>query len=316
MQPLPRERLGPTDVEIAPIGVGCWQWGDRRMWGFEPRRDIQQAREAFNAALDAGVTLFDTAESYGRGLSERMLGRFVRESGRKAFIASKFAPLPWRVQAGALPAALDGTLARMKLGHIDLYQVHFPWSPRAIETWMDQMADEVEAGRIRYVGVSNFNRDQMLRAHEALNRRGIWLVSNQVHYSLLHREPERIGLIDAARAHGISVIAYSPLEQGVLSGRYYPGGPAPTGMRRWRGHFRNIGKVMPLVEALDVLAKSYGRTPSQVALNWLARQPGVIAIPGARNAGQARDNAAALTFTLEDRDAELLDRVSYAVSRS
>ncbi len=174
--------LPGTDVAIPPLGVGTNSWSPSTLEG---------ARQAMLASLDAGITLIDTAEVYGFGGSERAIGQILRESGRSAIVATKFAPVPWRVGTSSWKRALTASLDRLGLDRVDLYQVHWPFSVAAIEGLMDWLADEVAGGRVTAVGVSNYGEQQMRRAHAALAKRGIPLASNQVNYSLLHRRRRR-----------------------------------------------------------------------------------------------------------------------------
>ena len=174
---------------------------------------------------------------------------------------------------------------------------------------MEALAREVRAGRIGAVGVSNFDAARMRRAHAALAARGIPLFSNQVHYSLLHRAPETNGVLDACRELGVTLIAYQPLASGALTGKYRPG-TLPTGYRRHLAAFRRLAEAMPLVEELARIGGAHGRSAAQVAIHWLARRPGVLPIPGAKNARQARDNASAIDFRISDAEAALLDAAS------
>jgi len=307
---LPSIHLGPTGVELRPLGLGAWAWGDKRVWQFDPVTGPSDAREAWQATLDAGITLVDTAEMYGSGKSEEIVGQLQKESGRPVFIATKFAPLPYRVSSAELPKALYRSLARLQLETVDLYQVHWPWSLLRISALMDRMADAVEAGQVRYVGVSNYNEGQMRRAHAALARRGVPLVSNQVHYNLLTRGPESNGVLAACRELNVTLIAYSPLAQGALTGKYRPETARAGGIRRWRGPFRNLDKVMPVVETLEKVGREHGRTAGQVALNWLARQDHVLPIPGAKNGRQAAENAGSIDFDITEAEAAEIERVS------
>ncbi|MGH2368394.1 MAG: aldo/keto reductase, partial [Chloroflexota bacterium] len=222
-------QLGHTDVRISPLGVGTWAWGDRLFWGYGRGYGDADLQAAFQGSLGAGVTLFDTAEIYGRGQSERLLGRFchaiARDQVPQPVVATKFFPFPWRLRRQDLLRALRGSLQRLGLERVDLYQMHWPYAPVPIETWMDALADAVEAGLARAVGVSNYNVKQLRRAHAALARRGVPLASNQVQYSLLHRRPERDGVAQACRDLGVTLIAYSPLELGLLTGKYTPDTP-------------------------------------------------------------------------------------------
>ena len=194
--PVDRVPLGATGIQISPMGIGTWAWGDTWFWqygkGGYTDADLDAA---YQASLAHGITFFDTAEMYGRGRSERLLGQFARKAGWPVVITTKFFPLPWRVSKGQLMRALRHSLDRLGLESVDLYQMHWPFPPVSIDTWMDAMADAVQAGLIRAVGVSNYNAEQTRRAHDALARRGVPLASNQVDYSLLQRKPETNGLL-------------------------------------------------------------------------------------------------------------------------
>lgn len=305
-QVLPSVRLGPTDLTFRPIGVGTWQWGNGRYWKFDPKRGPQQAKAAFHASLDAGITFFDTAEIYGGGMSEKLLGALMHVSGRRPFVATKFAPLPYRLSSATMTRALEHSLARLRIERVDLYQVHWPWSLLKMGSLVERLADAVDQGQVRYVGVSNFSAVQMVDAHRRLAEYGIPLVSNQVHYSLLRREAETNGVLETCRALDITLIAYSPLEQGALSGTHRPGTRRPAGLRRFKRAFRHPSRVLPVINELESVAARYGRTPSQVALNWLARQGGVLPIPGARDGRHAADNARAVDFEITDEEAHRL----------
>jgi aryl-alcohol dehydrogenase-like predicted oxidoreductase len=177
---------------------------------------------------------------------------------------------------------------------------------------MDALADAVEAGLTRYIGVSNYNLEQMRRAHAALAKRGIPLVSNQVEYSLVQQSPRINGLLEACQEMDITLIAYSPLGRGALTGKYRPG-RAPQDARRYYGQFKQdkLEQLAPLLDAMDEIGQAHGgKSVAQVALNWLARQPNVFPIPGAKNARQAQDNAAAIDWRMSDEEAQRLDERS------
>lgn len=303
---LPDMPLGPTDLLVRPLGVGTNSWTDEA--GADP--DATNPAAAVEAALAAGVSVFDTAEIYNRGASERALGRALAGSDAGAFVATKFAPLPWRLTTGSLPRALDASLGRLQRETADLYQIHFPFTLLRIPGLMNRLADAVEAGRIRHAGVSNYSAAQMRAAHAALARRGVPLVSNQVNYSLLNRAPERNGLLDACRELDVTLIAYFPLASGMLTGKYRAGGRKATGFRRFSGNFRDPERLEPLLQALDEIGQTHGRSSAQVAINWLARQENVLPIPGARHARQARENAGAIDFAITDAEAARLTELS------
>ncbi|MGQ9841695.1 MAG: aldo/keto reductase [Anaerolineae bacterium] len=301
--------LGKTDVRVPPLGLGTWQWGDSMFWGYGKGYAESEIRAAFDASLAAGITFFDTAEVYGRGRSERFLGRFSAGRRNGLVIATKFMPLPWRLSKGQLLAALRKSLERLELAQVDLYQIHWPFPPRPIEFWADALADAVQAGLVRAVGVSNYSADQMRRAHAVLAKRGVPLASNQVEYSLLHREPERNGVLDACRELGVTLIAYSPLAQGLLTGKYTPENP-PPGFRGRRYRGERLARIQPLIGRLrEVGAAHGGKGPNQVALNWLICQ-GAIPIPGAKNARQAQENAGALGWRLTESEMAELAEIS------
>ena len=298
--------LGQSPVRVVPLGLGTWAWGDRAVWGYGGAYGEKEVREAFQASLDGGVNFLDTAEMYGRGLSERMVGELTR--GRSLVIATKFMPVRW--SASTLPGALDASLARLERSQVDLYQIHWPvpWLP--IRSLMNRLADAVKAGKVKAVGVSNFSERQMRTAHSALAAHGVPLASNQVEYSLLHRKPESSGVLAACRELGVTLIAYSPLAKGALSGKY-SGTVRPSGARRWMPSF-GVGRMEQAESTLQVVravAERHGKTPSQVALRWLIQQ-GTVPIPGAKDGKQAADNAGALGFSLEKGEMDELDRVS------
>jgi aryl-alcohol dehydrogenase-like predicted oxidoreductase len=301
-----RVRIGTSGPVVSALGVGTWAWGDKLIWGFGRGYGESDLRAAFDSALRGGIDFFDTAEVYGRGRSERFLGGFATSCGRRLVIASKFMPFPWRIRRGALRRALARSLDRLGIKKIDLYQVHWPYPPVAIETWMNGMADAVEAGLVGAVGVSNYDVVQMKRAHAALAARGVSLASNQVQYSLLSRSPERTGLMGACRELGVTLIAYSPLAMGVLTGKYDPQNP-PPGLRRGRYRKRGLARTADLIEKIRDIGRAHGgKSPAQVALNWVIRK-GALPIPGAKNGEQMEDNKGALGWELTPEDMAILD---------
>jgi aryl-alcohol dehydrogenase-like predicted oxidoreductase len=301
--------LGKTDIQITPLGIGAWQWGDRIMWAYGQTHTDADIHAAYRAALDNGVNWFDTAEVYGMGRSEQLLGENVRSTQENPpLVASKFFPFPWRLSKGQLLRALRGSLRRLGSERVDLYQVHMPFPPIPVETWADALADAVQAGLTRAVGVSNYNADQMLRADIALGKRGVPLASNQVPYSLLNRKVERDGLLKLCQERGITLIAYSPLEKGILSGKYTPENP-PAGMRSRMYNAAYLTKAFPLIRLVQKIAQDCGKTAAQVALNWLICK-GAVPIPGAKNAAQAEANAGALGWRLTAEQVAALDAAS------
>lgn len=301
--------LGATDIRISPMGIGTWAWGDRWYWGYGRTYNEADVQGAFRAASAAGINLYDTAEVYGFGRSERLLGQFAHGDGQQVAIATKFMPFPWRLRRQSLVHALKGSLNRLEMEQVVLYQIHWPFPPVAIETWMEGLAEVVKEGLALAVGVSNYNVDQLRRAHAALASWGVPLASNQVEYSLWQRDPERTGLLDACRELGVTLIAYSPLAQGLLTGKYTADSP-PPGLRRRRIRRRRLLQIEPLIALLREIGEAAGgKTPAQVALNWLICK-GTVPIPGAKNAQQAEGNVGALGWRLTDEQVSALDTAS------
>jgi aryl-alcohol dehydrogenase-like predicted oxidoreductase len=291
------------------MGVGAWSWGDRFYWGYGRKFGRRDVGEAFHISLEAGLDFFDTAEAYGQGSSEIILGELEREAGARLIIASKFMPFPWRLRKQDLLSVLRRSLRRLGRDRLELYQIHWPLPPVPIETWMEGMADALRVGLVSAVGVSNYNLGQMQRAVSTLHRFGIPLRSNQVLYSLMDREPERSGLLEACQRQGIALIAYSPLAQGLLTGKYSLNAPPPL-HRRMRAGRARLARAEAIVNVMRNIGEGYGgKSPSQVALNWVIRK-GAIPIPGAKDGKQAEDNLGALGWQLSDEDVQQLDRAS------
>ena len=299
------------ELNIAPLGVGAWAWGTTRLWGYGKEYDRSDVGKAFRASMAEGVTLVDTAEMYGNGASERIIGEILREGGFEGtpVIATKFAPLPYRFSAKSLLKAVDKSLERLGVETIDLYQIHFPNPIFKISSLMDALAETVKAGKVRRVGVSNYGADQMKRAHDRLASYGVSLASNQVEYSLLRRAPETNGVLEASRDLGVTLIAYSPIAKGLLTGKYGPG-DRPVGLVRRMGRAfseQNLKKIEPVVNLLREIGEAHNKQPAQVALNWLITQKHTFPIPGAKNEHQARQNAGALGWEMDGEEAEKLE---------
>ena len=291
------------------IGTGTWAWGDRIFWGYGQEYHDEEIQGAFDACIHNDICFFDTAEVYGQGKSEELLGLFMSQAGKQVKISTKFMPFPWRLNRGSLLNALKGSLNRLGRNEVDLYQIQMPLPPVTIETWMEALAEAVQAGLTRAVGVSNFNGHQLEKAQAVLIREGIQLASNQVEYNLLNREAEFNGLIEQCQALGVKVIAYSPLALGLLSGKYTPENP-PKGLRYRRYGREDLETIQPLIQKLNQLGIAHGdKTPAQVALNWVICK-GALPIPGAKNASQVVQNAGAVGWNLEEDEIGALDEIS------
>jgi aryl-alcohol dehydrogenase-like predicted oxidoreductase len=300
-------------LHAVEMGLGAWQWGDRIIWGYGQTHTDKEIRETFDVSLNLGVRFVDTAEIYGSGYSERLLGKFLKEIEQPVLVATKFFPWPWRFTAGTIPRALKGSLERLKLDSVDLYQIHWSTPVMSPETMMDGMAECVQRGWTRTVGVSNFDERKMIRAYVALMRHGIPLASNQVHYSLLRRDPEKDGTLARCKDLGIRLIAYSPLEMGLLTGKYSAQNP-PAGVRGAQ-YAEMLKRIPPLIDLMQEIALNHGdKTVSQVALNWLICK-GALPIPGAKNIRQAEQNAGGAGWRLTDDEVAKLDEESDKVNQ-
>jgi aryl-alcohol dehydrogenase-like predicted oxidoreductase len=295
-------------LHAVEMGLGAWQWGDRMVWQYGQNYSDKEVQDAFNLSIDEGVRFIDTAEAYGSGLSERLLGRFIKETDQPVLIATKYFPFPWRLTASSIPRALKSSLERLDAESVDLYQIHWPTPLISVDRQMDGMAECVKSGMTRTVGVSNFNQSRMLTAYSALARQNIPLASNQVHFSLLNKSAEKNGLLARCKELGVRFIAYSPLEQGLLTGKYNVNN-RPPGARG--GTYANIlPKIEPLIKLMTTIGQDHsGKSNSQVALNW-AICKGTLPIPGAKNIKQAQENAGALGWKLTEDEIAKLDEVS------
>jgi aryl-alcohol dehydrogenase-like predicted oxidoreductase len=313
-------QLGRSSIAISPIGLGCWQFseGSGLVGGYWPALPQETTHQIVAAVLAAGINWFDTAEAYGGGRSEAALSRALVAAGKsngEVVIATKWQPFA-RI-ASSITRTISERRRHLAPFDIDLYQVHGPYAFASVTGLMNAMADLVERGEISAVGVSNFSARQMRAAHRALAARGITLVSNQVRYNLVNRRIERNGVLAAAKELGVTIIAYSPLAQGVLSGKFHrdPGLiQSRPGPRKRLPSFRRRGleRTRSLVVALEEIGRAHGASASQVALNWVLNAQGVIvvAIPGATTVEQARDNAAAMSLRLDGTDMRRLDELS------
>ncbi len=286
---------------LSVVGLGTWQFGSPE-WGYGRDYARDTAGDIVSAALEAGITLFDTAEVYGFGASERILGRALAGRRGEAFVASKLmpvAPVPWLVRRRGAASA-----RRLGIERMDLYQIHQP-NPVVPDTvTMRGVRDLLDQSLVDEVGVSNYDLARWRRAEAALGSR---VLSNQVRYSLVDRRPER-RLIPWAERAGRIIIAYSPLAQGLLTGRYDPHNPPGGAVRRGNPLFlpESLRRARGLVATLREVAEAHGATPAQVALAWTVRHPNVVAIPGASRPGQARANAAAADLRLTDGEVTAL----------
>jgi len=309
--------LGKTDLLVTPIGLGVMELAGGgglvgRMFPVIPQ---EEKNAIIKAALDGGINFFDTAEMYGAGVSERSLATGLKAAGksdRDVIIETKWQP--FLRTARNIGVTIDDRLRFLDGYSIANYMIHQPYSFSSPEAEMNAMADLVEAGKIRSVGVSNFNAERMRRAHAALAKRGLPLALNQMRYSLLHREIETNGVLQTAKELGVTIVAYTPVARGVLTGKYHkdPGMLEKlTGYRKSMMK-RDVERTRPLIAVMDEIASSHAATIAQVALNWLILFNGesVVTIPGATKVHQAQESAGAIQFDLSKDELARLDEAS------
>ncbi|MCU4184274.1 aldo/keto reductase [Acidiferrimicrobium sp. IK] len=283
---------------VSAVGLGTWQFGSRE-WGYGAAYAGGEAARIVERALDLGVTLFDTAEIYGRGRSETILGRALAGRRDEVFLATKYAP--FFPHPAAVRRHAQASLRRLGTDSVDLYQVHWPNPLAPSGPMFGALADLKRAGLVAHVGVSNHSPAGWRSAEAAF---GGPILSNQVEYNLVTRGPEA-ELLPWAQANDRLIIAYSPLAQGAFSGRW-SATSRPGGVRSFKPLFtpENMRRAEDLRATLSSVAAGYGATPSQVALAWLLRRPNVVVIPGASSVAQLEGNVAAadLDLTAEDDD--------------
>jgi aryl-alcohol dehydrogenase-like predicted oxidoreductase len=306
-----RIALGDSGVGVPPLGVGTWAWGDKGTWGmggYDTSYSEETILDAWLACLEAGVVLFDTAEVYGGGESERIIGRLLAHDPAvrsRVVIASKFMPSPWKLSVtSALVSAARASLQRLGTDTIDLYQIHGPISLRSHGALADALAAAHAEGLVKAVGVSNYSPAETRSMDAALRQRGLRLASNQIEFSLLRTMPEKVGLLECCAELGVVPLAYSPIGQGRLTGKYSAANP-PSKKRTFSAH--PMEEVDRIVEVLRRVGAAHGgRTPSQVALAWIIAK-GAVPIPGAKNRRQAEENAGALGWRMDDDELAALD---------
>jgi aryl-alcohol dehydrogenase-like predicted oxidoreductase len=294
-----------ANTRISRIGLGTWQFGSRE-WGYGSSYAGQEAHAIVRRALELGVTLFDTAEIYGLGRSERILGQALGQDRASAFLATKVFPvLP---VAPVVEQRAVASANRLGVRRLDLYQVHQPNPVVRDGTIMRGMRALQRVGLVGEVGVSNYSLGRWRAAETALGSR---VLSNQVRYSLVARSPER-DLLPFAETAGHVLIAYSPLAQGLLSGRYHRDHRPANRVRMANPLFlpENLERAGDLIATLREVADAHAATPAQIALAWVIRRPAVVAIPGASSLAQLESNVAAAGIDLTDDEYQALSTAS------
>jgi aryl-alcohol dehydrogenase-like predicted oxidoreductase len=304
--------LGDSDLRVSEICLGTWTT-------FGGSVDDDAAIALVDEAFDLGINFFDTANVYSEGRSEEVLGRALAKRPRDSYVVATkvYGEMPngdRGLSREQVLKQIDASLGRLGLDHVDLYQCHSWDEDVPVEETLGALTEVVDAGKARYIGVSNWSGEQIRGAVELARERGFAkIVSSQPEYSLLHRDPEE-DVIPASRENGVSQIVYSPLAQGVLSGKYRPGeafaeGTRASGRNEWMGEY--LGEeTLERVQRLRPIADGLGITVAQLALAWILREPNVAsAIVGSSRPEQLRDNAAASGVQLDAATVQAVETV-------
>ncbi len=299
-------RLGGLEIKVSVIGLGCWQFGDPN-WGWGTELNEEKAIEIIREAYNLGINFFDTAEIYGEGTSEIVLGKALKGIRDDVVIATKVAP--FHLRYNDVIKACNKSLERLATNVIDLYQIHWPHFYIPLKETASALDELYKQGKIRAVGVSNFPVALIKELRKHLKYAP--LVSNQVQYNLLERLVEK-EIKRYARLNKMSIIAYSPLAQGLLTGKYNPSNVPQDPIRKNKALFKkeNLEKISSVLKELEIIASRYGKKINQIALNWLISHPDVIAIPGAKNLEQLKENAASADFELKRKDFQEISRLT------
>ncbi|HKZ48154.1 MAG TPA: aldo/keto reductase [Thermoplasmata archaeon] len=298
--------LGRSGLRVSEIGLGMWQAGEP-IWGKDYTED--ECVAAMRRAHELGITLIDTAEGYGHGRSEEVVGRAVKEIGRENLVLATKVHHP---RYEHVLKACDASLKRLAVKEIDLYQVHWPdpWAQVPLRHTFRALEELHRDGKIRAIGVSNFAVRDLEEARSLLSRTDI--ASNQVRYNLIDREVEE-QVVPYCKRENITVLAWSPLAKGILTGKYEPGKARPSDeLRKDSPSFReaNLKEYEKVLGPLREIAAKLGKTPGQVALNWLMRDGNAVPIPGAKRVEQAEENAGAAGWRISRAEVETLRQAS------
>ena len=305
-------KLGNSQITIPQLCVGTWAWGNN--WISDNEASMSDLNDVFQNAVTKGIDFFDTAEVYGNGNSEKILGELMRRNSKKVRVASKFNPRLDRQTDHPMEEALKGSLKRLNLDAISLYYIHVVEMESNIEKWVNQLGDVYKEGLVDAVGVSNYHYNNFLRAYELLDKRGIHLSAVQVHYSLINREHEFSGLLDECKKLGVAFFGYMPLAQGLLTGKYSKD-KLPRGMIREQLYCeKTFDDIERLLATLKSIGNKYGKAPAQIALNWVMSK-GIVPIVGARDKEQIIANIESTDLSLSAEEIEVLDEMTKSNTR-
>lgn len=308
--------LGKTSIKLTALGLGAWQFsqGQGLVGGFWPTLDDELIAQIVQEAWMGGIRWFDTAEIYGHGASEGALSKALKTlqiSSDEVMIATKWWPLGRTYRS--LGASVPRRLQSLQGYPITLYQIHQPWALSSLKAQAEALIHLLREKLVYAAGVSNFSAPAMREMAHRLNDAGFPLASNQMRFNLLDRSIEKNGVLNEAENLGVAIIAYSPLQQGLLSGKFHQAGTHPTGFRRWSPYMskKYLARTRPLIDLLGEMGQRYHKTAAQVSLNWIiSAHPQMLAIPGATKPEQARQLADTLSFRLSEDEYQTLTNLS------
>ncbi|MFX0091695.1 MAG: aldo/keto reductase [Candidatus Hodarchaeota archaeon] len=291
--------LASSTTQISQIGLGTMQLGSKE-WGYGIDFDRETAFKIIYKAFDLGINLIDTAEIYAMGNSERIIGEAIKGHDRESIIiCTKF--FPKAIRPSSVIRALKGSLERLQTSYVDIYLIHWPLHTPPIGKTLKHMEKIADDGLVRFIGVSNFSKKGWERAQSVMSSHKVEV--NQLKYHMIKNEIEK-DILPYARSEQALIMAYSPLAQGWLTGKYSADKPGPKGIRRLNRLFsrKNLRRGEPLFTVLRDIAQERDISAAQLALNWVIRDPHVVAIPGAKSVAQVEDNARAAEFELSEEE--------------
>ena len=316
--------VGAGALSLSPMGIGTWSWGNQFVWGYDESMD-PELQSVFNAAVDAGVNLFDTADSYGTGngldgRSEVLIGTFLRQCPSTKVdgvnVATKFAAYPWRITRESVVRAARDSCERLGKESVELGQLHWStgnYQPLQERALWGGIADAYDLGLIKAIGLSNYGPKQLRKIHAYMSGRGVPIATLQVQYHLLSRFPELNGTRETCDELGIRTIAYSPLALGLLTGKYSTENP-PPGLRGFA--YKDVLPPLPgLLDCMRAIGRERGKTLPQIAINWCLCKD-TTPIPGVKTMRQLEDNLGALGWRLSEGEVAELDAAAEKVGRS
>ncbi len=294
-------------MKVSRITLGSWQFGSQA-WGL---KDEETIRQIVQTAIINGVNFIDTAEVYGDGFSEEIIGSIIKELGIRddVVIATKVAPSHLKFKD--VIKSLNKSLERLKTNYIDLYQIHWPNMYIPVKETINALEKLADEGKIKYIGLSNFPACLAEEAVYSAKRHEI--ISNQVRYNLVQREIEE-SILPKMRELGIVILAYSPLGKGLLTGKYDLNNLPPENDFRSKDPLfmnkDNMAQIMKLINKLRELGEKYGKNPAQVAINWLLKHEDVFPIIGAKNPDHVLSNVGSVGWRLSEDDWNTLKEIS------